>query len=61
MQRYLGESISTALWLGRAQRSGSLTERFINYFPVGQDPYEMLGNPQLLPEVNNQADLTFAW
>ncbi len=61
MQRYLGESISTALWLGRAQRSGSLTERFINYFPVGQDPYEMLGNPQLAPEVNNQADLTFAW
>lgn len=49
------------LWLGRAQRSGSLTERFINYFPVGLDPYEMLGNPQLDPEINNQADLTFEW
>ena len=49
------------LWLGRAQRSGSLTERFINYFPVGLDPYEMLGNPQLEAEINNQADLTFEW
>ncbi|MDO9554246.1 TonB-dependent receptor domain-containing protein [Rhodonellum sp.] len=57
----IGESIQTGLWLGRAQRSGSLTERFINYFPVGQDPYEMIGNPQLNPEVNNQVDLTFVW
>jgi iron complex outermembrane recepter protein len=45
------------LWAGRAQRSGSLTERFINYFPVGRDAYELLGNPGLKPEVNNQADL----
>lgn len=55
------EGIQTGLWLGRAQRSGSLSERFINYFPVGQDPFEMIGNPQLNPEVNNQVDLTFAW
>ncbi|MCB0846833.1 MAG: TonB-dependent receptor, partial [Bacteroidetes bacterium] len=55
------DKFSLGLWLGRAQRSGSLTERFINYFPVGLDPYEMLGNPQLLPEVNNQADLTLEW
>ena len=52
-------SFSIGLWMGRAQRSGSLTERFINYFPVGQDPYEMLGNPSLKQEKNNQADLTF--
>ncbi|MEM9981277.1 MAG: TonB-dependent receptor, partial [Bacteroidota bacterium] len=56
-----GETIATGLWLGRAQRSGGLTERFINFFPVGQDPFEMLGNPQLNPEVNNQVDLTFQW
>ena len=49
------------LWLGRAQRSGSLTERFINYFPVGMDPYEVIGNPELAPEVNNQIDLTFGY
>ena len=57
----LKNGIALGLWLGRAQRSGGLTERFINYFPVGQDPYEMLGNPLLDPEVNNQADLTFEW
>jgi iron complex outermembrane recepter protein len=55
------KAISVGVWLGRAQRSGSLTERFINYFPVGQDPYEMLGNPQLKPEKNNQVDLTFEY
>ena len=57
----LGKDIKAALWIGRAQRSGSLTERFINYFPVGQDAYEMLGNPGLKPELNNQVDLTFEW
>ncbi len=54
-------NITLGLWLGRAQRSAGLTERFINYFPVGQDPYEMVGNPQLDAEVNNQLDLTFEW
>jgi iron complex outermembrane recepter protein len=54
-------NIAVGLWIGRAQRSGSLTERFINYFPVGQDPFELLGNPQIKPETNNQMDLTFQW
>jgi iron complex outermembrane receptor protein len=61
MIKSLGNNASAGLWLGRAQRSAGLTERFINYFPVGQDPYEMLGNPQLNPEVNNQIDLTIKW
>ncbi len=52
---------SVGLWLARAQRSASLTERFINYFPVGQDPFEMLGNPGLDPEANHQLDLTFEY
>ena len=56
-----GNSSQIGLWLGRAQRSGGLVERFINYFPVGQDPYEMLGNPQLNSETNNQIDLSFQW
>lgn len=56
-----GTQIKTGLWLGRGQRSGGLTERFINFFPVGQDPFEMLGNPELNPEINNQIDLTFQW
>ena len=58
--RNFDSGLSIGLWLGRGQRSGSLTERYINYFPVGQDPYELIGNPGLDPEVNNQVDLTFA-
>ncbi|TLX75794.1 TonB-dependent receptor [Labilibacter sediminis] len=54
----ISKNTKLGVWLGRAQRGGSLTERYINYFPVGQDPYEMLGNPVLKPEVNNQVDLT---
>lgn len=54
-------SIELGLWLGRSQRSGSMTERVINFFPVGLDPYEMLGNPNVKPEINNQIDLTFQW
>lgn len=57
----LTEKLSLGAWLGRVQRSGSLTERYINYFPVGVDPYEMLGNPMLESEINNQADLTMQW
>jgi iron complex outermembrane receptor protein len=48
---------SYSLWAGRVQRSGNLSERFMNSFPVGLDPYELIGNPGLKPEVNNQADL----
>lgn len=59
--RNFGNTLQTGFWVARAQRSGSLTERFINYFPVGQDPYEMLGNTQLDPEVNYQADFTVSW
>ena len=59
--RYLDNGISIGLWLGRAQRSASLTESYINSLPVGADPYEMLGNPSLNPEINNQIDLTFCY
>lgn len=59
--RPLGEHLKIGLWLGRAQRSGSLTERYINFFPVGIDPYEMVGNPALDPEINNQLDLGLEW
>ena len=61
LTRKLDNKVSLGLWIARAQRSGGLTERYINYFPVGQDPYELVGNPQLDPEVNNQLDLTFQW
>ena len=50
-----------SLWIGGAQRSASLTERFINQYPVGNDNYEYVGNPLLKPETNNQADLIYTW
>lgn len=55
----LTKNLQLALWIGRGQRSASITERYINRFVVGQDAYEILGNPQLKPEVNNQMDLIF--
>ncbi|MBC6489588.1 TonB-dependent receptor domain-containing protein [Flavihumibacter stibioxidans] len=48
-------------WLGRGVRSANLTERYINSLQIGMDPYEMLGNPDLKPEANNQADLMIGY
>ena len=59
--RDMGKGYSLGLWLGRVQRSGSISERYINYFTVGLDPYEVVGNPQIKPEINNQADLVFTY
>ncbi|RUT73113.1 TonB-dependent receptor domain-containing protein [Ancylomarina longa] len=57
----LSKQIRIGLWLGRAERSGSLTERFINFLPVDVDPYERIGNTDLHPEINYQADLNLTW
>ncbi len=59
--REFGPKFFMGAWLGRASRSGSLTERFINYFAVGLDPYELLGNPNLDPEFNNQFDWNISY
>lgn len=53
----LTEQFAVSLWMGTAQRSGGLAERYINYFPIGPDPYELIGNPDLKAETNNQIDL----
>jgi iron complex outermembrane receptor protein len=50
-------SISFAI--GRGVRSPDMTERYIILLPIGYDKFDYLGNPQLKPEANNQADLTF--
>jgi iron complex outermembrane receptor protein len=57
----MGRGFTSGLWFGHAQRSGSLTERYINSFPVGLDAYDMLGNPQLSPEINNQIDIILGY
>jgi len=58
---FFNEKLSLGLWLGMATRSPGITERYINQFPVGLDPYEMLGNPKLKPEMNNQLDAVFKY
>ncbi len=57
----LSSALSLALWSGRAERSASLSERYINRFPQGLDNYEMLGNPKLKPESNFQTDLIVSY
>lgn len=57
----LHEGISLGLWAARAVRSASITERYINRFAIGQDPYEMIGDPNLNQEINNQIDFTMEW
>ncbi|MCH8525207.1 MAG: TonB-dependent receptor, partial [Balneolales bacterium] len=59
--RSWGNTLETGFWAGRSVRSAGITERYINFFPVGLDPYEMLGNPSLKQEVNHQADVIFSW
>lgn len=51
----------TGLWLGRGVRSGSITELYIHSFAIGMDPYEIMGNPQLKPEVNYQLDYMLSY
>ncbi len=46
--------------IGRGTRSPSVLERYIKLMPVQYDAYDYLGNPQLKPEKNHQADLSFA-
>jgi iron complex outermembrane receptor protein len=56
---HVGRSGDVVFSLGRGARSPDMTERFIILLPVGYDPYDYLGNPQLEPEVNNEIDLGY--
>ncbi len=61
VNRQLLPHLTGELWFGHAERSGSITERYINFLPVGVDPYEMIGNPELSSEKNNQVDLNLKY
>ncbi len=54
----LYKQLSLSASLGRGVRSPSILERYIMLLPVQFDPYDYLGNPQLKPEKNHQADLS---
>jgi iron complex outermembrane recepter protein len=54
----LSESWALSFAMGRGTRSPDMTERFIVLLPIGYDRFDYLGDPQLKPETNHQADLT---
>jgi iron complex outermembrane recepter protein len=51
------EQWKLSLGLGRGVRPPDLSERYIQFLATGFDRYDYLGNPELKPEVNYQADL----
>lgn len=55
----LTEKIDLSLSVGRSARSPDMVERFIMLLPIGYDNFDYLGNPQLKPEINNEADISF--
>lgn len=57
--RAFGKNHLLSLYAGRSMRSPDLTERFIKFLVVGYDNYDYLGNPDLRPETNYQADLIY--
>lgn len=61
LEHQLNNRWSLALWASRTQRSAGMSERFINFFPIGVDPYEIVGNQQLDVETNWQSDLSIAY
>lgn len=58
VNKYLTESLTVGLAIGRGVRSPNLLERYITLLPIGYDKYDYLGNPDLKAEANHQADLT---
>ncbi|NTV83285.1 MAG: TonB-dependent receptor [Bacteroidales bacterium] len=59
IKKQLTSLLSLSVALGRGTRSPSALERFIKLMPVQYDSYDYLGNPQLKPETNHQADISF--
>ncbi|MBC6366880.1 TonB-dependent receptor domain-containing protein [Algoriphagus sp. AK58] len=60
-QRDLGKAFSLGIWAASVRRSGSLLERYINFLAVGMDPWELVGDPQIRPENNNELDLVLGF
>lgn len=53
----LNSKVDLEISIGKGTRSPDMTERFIILLPVGYDPYDYLGNPQIKPESNHELDL----
>ena len=61
LTKHFNNNLSMSLSLGRGVRSPDMIERFITLLPIGYDKYDYLGDPQLKPEANNEADLTIKY
>ncbi len=59
MKYHLGSHSNLQWAIGRGTRSANLQERYINYFTVGMDAFQYLGNPHLKAEANYQTDLIY--
>ncbi|MBC8320694.1 MAG: TonB-dependent receptor [Bacteroidetes bacterium] len=56
---YISTESEISLSFGKGTRSPDMIERYIILLPVGYDPYDYLGNPQLKPETNHEVDLGY--
>lgn len=57
IDRILTSNLQVTLLFASSRRSPNISERFINFLPIGIDNYDYVGNPSLKPEVNNSVDL----
>jgi iron complex outermembrane receptor protein len=55
----LNSSNKVSISIGKGTRSPDMIERYIILLPVGYDPYDYLGNPQLKPETNHEIDFGY--
>lgn len=61
VNKKLNSKFTLGFSLGHGVRSPNMIERYIKLLPIGFDKYDYLGNPQIKPETNNQADLTLRY
>ncbi len=59
--RNINKNISMSLAIASGTRSPNMLERYIKLLTIGYDNYDYLGNPQLKPETNYEADLTIKY
>ncbi|MCT3649044.1 TonB-dependent receptor [Elizabethkingia anophelis] len=59
--RVLNQHQQITVLIGRGERSAGITERYINFFPLGNDNYQYIGNPLLKSEKNYQVDIVYSY
>ncbi|CUT03218.1 TonB-dependent receptor [Candidatus Chrysopegis kryptomonas] len=57
LDKAITPNVQLTILAGSAKRSPNISERFINFLPIGIDNYDYVGNPSIKPETNNSIDL----